>query len=77
LILVRPFDRVKVNVPNFIADKKFFCIYKYHRVSYRAAAVGGRSKTNIRDWRRLLTVKTWVGIQWTPEGDPSISATNG
>jgi hypothetical protein len=77
LILVRPFDRVEVDVADFIANEEFLGVHEDHRVTNGAASVGGRSKTNIRDWRRLLTVEAWVGVERTPERDPSVSTTDG
>jgi hypothetical protein len=77
LVLVGPFDRVEVDVADFIANEEFLRVHKNYRVAHGTASIGGGSKTNIRDWCGLLTVETWVGVQWTPECDPSVSTTNG
>lgn len=77
LILIRPFDRVEVDVADFIADQKLLRVDEGVGVAHRTAALCSGSKADVRDRCGLLAVETWIGIQWAPERDPAIASPDG
>jgi len=77
LILVRPLDRVEVDVPHLVADQQFLCVHEGIGISYRTATLCGGPEANVGDRCGLLAVETWFGILWAPKRDPSIATPNG
>lgn len=66
LILIRPFDRVEVDVANFIADQEHLNVDELQRISHGAAVLCTGSKANTGDGCGLLIVETCIGLKWTP-----------
>lgn len=77
LILIRPFNRVEVDVADFIADQKLLCVHGTITVSYRAATLCGGPEANVGDRCRLFAVETWFRIRRAPKGDSAVATPDG
>jgi hypothetical protein len=77
LILVRPLNRVKVDVPHLIANQELLRVHKGIGIPYRAAALCGGSEADIGDRCGLFTVEARFRILWAPECDPTIATPDG
>lgn len=77
LILIRPFDRVEVDVANFIADQELFRVDEGVRVAHRTAALCSGSEADVRDRCGLFAVETWITIQRAPKRDSAIATPDG
>jgi hypothetical protein len=77
LILVRPLNRVEIDIPHLISDQEFLCVDESIVIPDRAAALRDRSEADIGDWSGLLAVEPWFRILWAPECDPPIATPDG